>query len=240
MKVLMLLLVAMFFSGFSYADDIPIRWTKHINIKSLDEIDNALDNYIDEYAGGEHQLTLTTNNGDERKVTTCKQYKDLQSKGYYPATNWDILYQFRFTEGCTSLELIKKTKPSKTSYIQNFDLTNNPLENLPPTLDLINTGGEIEKAEQAIKQGKTWKEYDPTSTFKTDDEQKIHIESQQIDANNGNDIYITLQAWGDFNNDTIEDVLLLVTYYIKGATYRSSEHVLLTRLEENGPLILGD
>ena len=218
-------------------DNYPVRWTKNIKINSLGEIDSILDNYVDEYAGKTHELTLINDDGDKHKITAYRQYRDLQRKGYYPATNWDILYQFRFIENCTSLELIKKAKSSKKSYIKDFNLTDNPLESLPPILDLINYGEEIEKAEEAIKQGKTWKEYDPTATFEIRDEHQIHIESQQIDIDSGNDIYITLQAWGDFDNDTVEDVLVFVTYFIKGASYRSCEHGLLTRLEEGGRLV---
>ena len=57
------------------------------------------------------------------------------------------------------------------------------------------------------------------------------------DEYGGSDIYITLLAWGDFNNDSIEDILLLTKYFIKGATFRFCEHALLTRLEENSKLI---
>jgi hypothetical protein len=214
----------------------PVRWTEHIKINSLDEIDSVLDNFVDEYKGKQHELTLINDEGDKHKVSTYRQYRTLQDEGYYPATNWDILYQFRFTENCTSLELLKKAKPSKISYIADFDITDNPLEVLPPTLDLINTSYEIEKAEGAIKQSKTWQEYDPTSTYTVKDAHSIHIETHE-ETYGGNDIYITVQAWGDFNNDSTEDVLLLVTHYIKGASYRDCRHELLTRFEEDGPLI---
>lgn len=203
----------------------------------MEEIDEALNNYIDEYSGKKHELILVNDNGQKYKVATYQQYKELQSKGYYPETNWDILYQFRFIENCTSLERIKRAKPSKISYLKDFDVTNYPLEYLPPTLDLINTSDEIAKAKGAVKLGKTWKEYDPTATYTVEDEYSIHIEDDRSNIYNGKDIYITQQAWGDFNDDGIEDVLLLVKYFIKEATYRSCEHTLLTMLKENGPII---
>jgi hypothetical protein len=238
-----LTLTALFFTIFNvtlYANTeellYPIRWTEHIKLNSLDEIDNVLDNYVDEYAGREHALTLKNDQGDKHKVGTYRQYRALQDKGYYPATNWDILYQFRFIRGCHTLEILKKAKPSKTSYISDFNITDNPLEALPPTLDLINTSYEMEKAEEAIRQGKTWKEYDINATYTVKDAHSIHIETHE-ETYGGNDIYITVQAWGDFNHDGIEDVLLLVEYFIKGATYRSCGHELLTRLGAEEPLI---
>jgi hypothetical protein len=236
MKIIIACLIILSIPTLAYAEEYPVRWTEHIKINSLDEIDSALDNYVDEYAGTPHELTLINDQEDKHRVSTYRQYRALQDEGYYPATNWDILYQFRFTENCTSLELLKKAKPSKISYIADFNITDNPLQVLPPTLDLINTSYEIEKAEEAIKQGKTWKEYDPTSTYTVKDAYSIHIETYE-DTYGGNDIYITVQAWGDFNNDGIEDVLLLVTHYIKGASYRDCRHRLLTRFEEAGPLI---
>ena len=235
-NIIIVCLIMLSIPALVYAEEYPVRWTKHIKINSIDEIDSILNNYVDEYAGTTHELTLVNDDGDKHKVTTYKRYRELQDNGYYPETNWDILYQFRFTENCTSLELLKKAKPSNVSYIKDFDLTDNPLEALPPTLDLINTSDEIEKAEETIRQGKTWKAYDPTAIFEIKDEYTIHIESGD-DEHGGSDIYITLQAWGDFNNDGIEDVLLLVTYYIKGASYRMCKHEILTKLEENSPLM---
>ena len=236
-NIIIVCLIMLSIPALACAEEYPVRWTKHIKINSIDEIDNILNNYVDEYAGTTHELTLINDDGDKHKVTTYKRYKELQDKGYYPETNWDILYQFRFTENCTSLELLKKAKPSNVSYIEDFDLTDNPLEALPPTLDLINTSDEIEKAEETIRQGKTWKAYDPTAIFEIKDEYAVHIEGDLNSINEGNDIYIDQQAWGDFNDDGIEDVLLLVTYYIKGASYRSCNYELLTRLEDDGPLI---
>lgn len=228
-------------AGFAYAEEYPVKWTKHVKIKSLDKIDTVLHNYVDPYAGTTHELTFTNDEGDQQKVTTYKRYKELRAKGYYAASNMDTLYQFRFIRNCITLELLKKAKPSSISFVRNLKLSDNPLKNLPPTLDLFTTFEEEEKAEIAFKEGKTWEEFNPLLAYEVRDDYYLNIYETQgtfeDDEYSGSDIYITLQAWGDFNNDSIEDILLLTTYYIKEATYRWCEHALLTRLEEGGRLI---
>jgi hypothetical protein len=245
-KIISVSLIIIFFfifvcAGISYAKEYPVKWTKHVKIKSLDEIDNVLNNYVDPYAGTTHELTLTNDNDDQQKVTTYKRYKELRDKGYYSASNMDALYQFRFIRNCITLELLKKAKPSSISFVRNLKLSDNPLKNLPQTLDLFTTFEEEEEAEIAFKEGKTWEEFNPLLVYEVKDDYDINIyETQGIsedDEYSGSDIYITLQAWGDFNNDSIEDILLSITYFVKDATFRWCTHALLTRLQENGRLI---
>ncbi len=43
-------------------------------------------------------------------------------------------------------------------------------------------------------------------------------------------------AWADFNHDGTEDVLLFLSSYANGGTFRMYSHHILTRLKPNGPL----
>jgi hypothetical protein len=52
----------------------------------------------------------------------------------------------------------------------------------------------------------------------------------------GTKVILSLIAWGDFDGDAIEDLLLECTTYYLGGSGRSYDHVMLTRNVEDGPL----
>jgi hypothetical protein len=51
---------------------------------------------------------------------------------------------------------------------------------------------------------------------------------------------VDLLAWGDFDHDGIEDVLLFLSRYATGGTFRFYHHVALTRLDEEAKLTMVD
>ena len=219
----------------SFADAYPVRWTSFLNIQSLDEVDKAIDEYDDsdqlvrmgndpEY----HKLTMVCEGLPEVNPNTGREYLDYCEQGYYAKTNWDILFQFRFLDNVVVLEKLQEAKPSRVSYLEDFSLDNDCLKKLPPTLALeVKDDTYLKEAE---KKGISWQEFDPSvhiTKRKTDYEIGVESTDEETSA------YIAHVGWGDFNDDGIEDVLLIKHNFITNATYRYHEFVVITRTGPN-------
>lgn len=121
---------------------------------------------------------------------------------------------------------------SPVSHVADYRLTEHSLSNLPPTLARPGPGHEIRRIERAAREGKTWKDIYPDTKISVVDPHRIELRL----GNEGTRIILTLEAWGDFNRDGTEDILLHLADYAIGGTYRSYEYVVLTRHARNARL----
>jgi hypothetical protein len=210
-----------------------VRWTPFIKIQDINDADKAIDEYDDldtirQYGNTSnpesHRLTMVCSGSPEIKVTSGREYLNCRKKGYFAKTNWDILHEFRFLDNVVVLEKLKEAKPSKVSYLEDFSLDDNCLNKLPPTLALeVKDDTHLKEAE---KKGISWQKYDPSIHIKKrKNEDEIILESPDEETS----AYIAHVGWGDFNNDGIEDVLLIVHNYINNATFRDHEFVIITK-----------
>ena len=229
------------YAGEEFAKPRPVRWTPFIKIKSLNDIEQAIDEYDDLATLKSHVntddpnaylLTMVCNDGSpEVKVNTGREYLDYVSKGYYPKTNWDMLFQFRFLDNVVVLKKLQEAKPSTVSYISDFSLSEDCLDILPPTLALTLKGDTSLRA--AEKEGISWKKYDPSIHItKRENTYEISVQSPEEDTSS----VITHVGWGDFNNDSIEDVMLIIHHYVIGGTFRSHYFAIITKTGQDKPI----
>jgi len=170
---------------------------------------------------------------DEKNVTNCncREYLGLKEKGFHAEDTYSIAMESWFKSTCYSLRYLEKAIPSRISYLKNFRLTNAPLKNLPLTLDLILSGDDEREAKAALEKGMTWKDFAPDAKVEVTNPNEIVIKREDSETN------LTLLAWGDFNHDGVEDILLDVSHSVTSGTYRDYGHVILTRLEKDGKLV---
>lgn len=233
-KQLIILILSVVFLPYAFtiaAEEYPVRWTDHVKIKDLKEINRLSSEPVD-MSQSRGELELTNENGEKVKVTTCKEYWDYKEKGYRPYTTYDRAMESWFIKTCDPLKYLKGAKPSRVSYVTDFDLTKNPLQILPCTLDLNLSGDEVKKAKELIAKGLTWKDFTPNKTAEIIDKNEIKLEDE------GSITWITFSAFGDFDNDGIEDILLDVSHKVKDGSYADHGHSILTRLEKNGALMV--
>lgn len=210
-----------------------VRWTKHLTLDSLERLDTHLDKPVDmSRSGGELHLTSPDNEDQRIMVTTGRQYFDLKRRGFYPYTTYDITMESWFKAACEPLVYLKKAKPARISYIADFELNADPLTVLPPSLGPIISGDEERWVKQGVAEGKTWADLFPGTVVESSEPTKIHLKDK--DAL----IILSLIAWGDFNGDGFEDVLLYRCFYITVGTLRSYRHVVLTRRSSKDKLTI--
>jgi len=210
----------------------PVRWTSEIKIKDLNELDSLFDKPVDMSRACEDCSLELTDEKDENKkvkITTCKQYFDPEYEKFYACTTYDITMESWFKLDCNTLKFLKNSIPSKVSYLSDFVLSKDAIRYLPA--ELVNWGC-VGSEEECNKIGsKTLK--DLGSELKVKVEDKFNLDIEYDDTANT----IKLLAWGDFNHDGIEDVLLYITHHYIGGSGRSYKSVVLTRLEKEGKLI---
>jgi hypothetical protein len=208
---------------------LPVRWTDHIKIKSLADLDALLDAPVDmSKSGGE--LELTHAGGLKLKPKTGREYFDLLARGFQAYSNYDITMESWYRSAVGFVPYLRNAIPAKVSHVAGFSLAADPLRDLPIQLGAYLA--EEEPFKRAVAEGKTWKEFYPGATVL---ESAPHRAKLQDDGAN---VFVDLLAWGDFNKDGIEDILLYVAKSARGGTFRSYTHAVITRLEKDGRLAI--
>ena len=202
----------------------PVRWTEQFALDSLERLDAHLYDTVD-MGDNTGPLYLTNPDNEDQRiaVTTGRQYFDLKRKGFYPYTTYDITIESWFKAACEPLLYLKKAKPARVSYIADFKLNVNPLSVLPPSLGPIISGDEERRVEQGVAQGKTWADLFPGTVVESAGPTDVRLKDDNTL------ITLSLIAWGDFNGDGFEDVLVYRTFNVIKGTLRSYRHVVLTR-----------
>lgn len=176
-------------------------------------------------------LELTDGKDKNRKVkiTTCRDFFDEKYKNYYAYTTYDITMQSWFIRDCSILKFLKESTPSKVSYLSDFVLSKNTIRYL--SAKLVNWAYVGSEEESNKIDSKTLEDLGPELKARFED--KFNANFDYDDTTNS----ITLLAWGDFNHDGIEDILLNVAHHYINGSGRAYESVVLTRLEKKGKLI---
>lgn len=208
----------------------PLSWTSEVKIKDLNDLDSLFDKPVDMSRACEDCSLELTNGKDENrkvKITTCREFFDEKYKNFYTYTTYDITMESWFMLECNTLKFLKNSTPSKVSYLSDFVLSEDTIKYLPAMLVCWFYGSE----EVSEIMNKTLKDLEPKLKVKVKD--KFNLDLEYDDTSNT----IKLLAWGDFNHDGIEDVLLFLTHHYISGTGRFYESVALTRLEKNSKLI---
>jgi len=214
----------------------PVKWTKEVSVKDVGEIGALQDRPVDlSRACANCELELTDEKDEKKKVKikTCKEYWDYLQKGYYAYTTYDITMQGWFRLDCGILQFLEKAAPSKISYLNDFTLSKESLRYMPASL-IVDFGGTSEEARDAESQ--LLSDLGDKLEITQKDKYNLSLKYKAVDTENS----IKLLAWGDYNRDGIEDILVYLTHHYIGGSGRSYESVVLTRKSENGKLIVLD
>jgi len=229
----------------------PVRWTKYAKIDNLERINRLYDLSVDLLnpfirkegmdINIERKLELerlgdgVIGGNDIKLVRTCREYLCAKEQGFGTTIRMHANFEtFYFTKPCLYLQFFKETKGSKTSHLDNFSLKENWLD--LPIEDIFDIGGKtsiIDNVYEVID-----------SEIKQADE--IHIAGINSDIIHrpfpdwvGHPFTFSfyLMGWGDWNNDSIEDVLLYTDIADALWGYDNFMPIIISRLSEDGPII---
>ncbi|MDA0232999.1 MAG: hypothetical protein O3C69_05905 [Chloroflexi bacterium] len=239
---------------------LPVRWIAAVDLEDLQSVEAALDRRV-KMPDGE-PLVLRKGIGDEaadtRSVTTGREWRKALKDGYGAYWTGDVTLQswFEFTVG--TIMLLTNAQPSVVSYVSDFTFGTNALYDMPCTL---NTSWE-QHIEMALESGRTFADL-PADWDQPDERYGLpgyyrdsspryaavfpdavvgEHSSEEVEfllgtEDWGHRILLKLVAWGDFDGDGIEDLLMQNSTYYRGGSGRYYTHVVLTRLTPTGALV---
>jgi hypothetical protein len=149
------------------------------------------------------------------------------------------------TTGSVHLALTNcRAKPSRVSYVKAFRLNDAALDRLPPTMTsgLIDDDDDQDAARKAELNGLSWRKFIPGLKIQKKYANGIEVMEPALDdegkpdPDHGAEVDLEIKAFGDFNGDGIEDVLLWTTDQAVRGTLYWFQPVALTRLTPGGPL----
>ncbi len=208
---------------------IPVRWrTEHA---TLDDIRNSLSLPVRMPPGHALALRKDLEPEDTLTVKTGLEWLKARANGYGAMTTYDITMQswFDHTAG-TSAHILQAT-PARDSYVREFSFGANSLSELPCTIhvdwDRITETNTIPRP--------CFLELFPRTSVSNASPYEIEI--MEGGPTDGTMICLSVAAWGDFNSDGIEDLLMNYAYHNLGGSGRCYGHVLLSRLSRDAPLV---
>lgn len=170
--------------------------------------------------------------GRTYSVRTCAEYARAMRRGFEPLDNAQIATRSFFVDQCDVVALILTARPSRVSHVTTFALDDGVLDELPPVMTFALSGDAEHAAADAQARGLSWRRANPEAKITK------RISANEIRVDEGDDAYhlLELKAFGDFNGDEVEDVLLFQASYATHGTFHSYEPVVLTRTSPTGPL----
>jgi len=212
----------------------PVRWTQAVGPPSRQALQLQLERPVnvpfsfkvfepDEWREDEEREV------EGREIRTCADYARAKRKGWPQCcSNFEQKMEVYFKSQCDVPTLVLAAKSSRVSYIENFKLDAAALALLPPSLSPIAEMEGPEKTDAAGRRGISWKKYEPGLKLIATGPNWMTVEDK------GSRIDLEIEAFGDFNGDGVEDVLLFESIHAIGGSFHSFHVMVLTRTSARG------
>ncbi len=206
----------------------PVRWTTAVGPSSRRSLEAGFERPVKK----PREQRIFTRSNPSREICTCPDYLRARRDGWSDsANNFERATESFFKDRCDVITLVLAAEPSRVSYVESFTLDGTALDVLPPSLSWAVSNDEVEEAEAAERRGLSWRQYKPGLKVLESSRDALGVDED------GARIDLETKAFGDFDGDGVEDVLLFVSYRaVEEGTMRYYTPVLLTRTTAGGPL----
>jgi len=163
-----------------------------------------------------------------RKVTATspQEYFHLMLEGFRPEISCNASFRTNgsFVRFVYPQFYLRQAVSANTSCLTDFALSESLLRELPPTLGLFACpSDEVDRVREIESNGGTWIDAYPDNVV------EVHTAHHATVSGPGSRVVIRLLAWGDFDGDGEEDVLLWFWRECTVGTYVDYDVVALTR-----------
>lgn len=167
-------------------------------------------------------LVTSIDTSMQMQVGSCADYAQSPLPQWEPSTPSDFSpYQLMVVK-CKLLTLLVKAIPSNISFVKDVKIDEHFIKNLPKSLAYITSTSELDKIMAQTSTSKLGEVSRVLSVMP-----RAH-KAVEVTVPGGRQIF-TVIALGDFNQDSVEDMLLLVKNSSLEGTYDASNAVVITR-----------
>lgn len=208
----------------------PVRWTKHVEITSLEEVDQRLAAPLELIGGEDDYLELTKGN-EAVRISNGLDYLKRIKDGYYPMTRYDSAMDRQVSGLYIPLGMLKVAKPSSVSYLSDFALDQITLKDLTHEIMIFS---------ESKPEGYTFHDDCPHAVIEKQTEDLLlwYCLTDPEDRESKWGYRLALVMWGDFNGDGVEDVLCDFMYDFVYGSNREAYMVVLTKRSADERLTL--
>jgi hypothetical protein len=161
---------------------------------------------------------------------TWREFCRFSDAGYEPADNANLVMSGWFVKERGCIPFLERARPSAISYVHELPLNRQLLKELPIDLGPLISDQQIEEAREATEGGKFWVDFFPAMKIKKCMKTMMELEG------GGDSVRMRVMAYGDYNHDGYEDVLLYVAYEATEGTLGFARTVVLSRTGPHQPL----
>jgi hypothetical protein len=202
------------------ANQFPPKWSDGLALTALDKLDERINKADDDGFGVLSKGTATV------EPKSCGQWLELHHDGYEAESTIeeqpDGFAKFR----CGTLALLRHVRAAKRSFVREFVLDERALGVLPADLASAWSRDEEQAVAAASKIGKSLAAFNPAARGAINQRTRT-FDITEIKGQPSS-IMLAVEAWGDFDDDGDDDVVLSVIN-LSGGSAQQFRLLVLTR-----------
>jgi hypothetical protein len=171
-------------------------------------------------------LTHPKNMSERRPATTCRQYDELTSQGWYALTTYDMSMESFFRRECALIDALAKGMPARKSFVDDPRVGISDLDVVSALVlkGFVPTGAADATVGTLVRAGAV----------------KVEEQSPRLLRLSGNGFTAEFEemARGDFNGDGNQDIFVFSAIHAEGGTLRGYETRILSRSSATAPLTI--
>ena len=209
----------------------PVWWSSEIELESLDRVDERLDRPFWPDRSGLKMYQYEegqTKPENPVYVNNCRELMELRSRGYDGWGYTTHKLMLRMFATCRGIEMMKRARPARVGYTRNFQLNEESQDYLswmlspPIKLSLV-------CVQLAINARRVpWSLVDKAERVEITSAQKMVVYTAWWADR------LTILARADFDEDGLEDILILNSNWATDGNYGNSDIFLITRDSPDG------
>lgn len=209
----------------TWAADYPVKWFPGYGLysyiqgerqaKTVDDIRRQL------RSKWEFPITVLSEDGSiKRNVADCGDFFKAEREKLYPQISVDRGAFSYVGLYCTAAQLIVDGKAARESYIEDLKLDGDIAEYLPAAIK-YSFNQEVDRNTSS-----SWLDVEKVKIAKVGDEEVEYSSAAAVH-------FVRGIAVGDFNNDGVRDILILITHAVKEGTHFTQRLYVMTRFKKN-------